>query len=143
MVGGGDSGGPAFIDDNGTWKVAGVNTFSGSFSGSPQGQFGEAGGGVLLYSYLDWIDGIAGTGPEAVSGVYVPEPQTSILLLLGLGVFVMVRNGEVLEEVRRTLARTLHPPEFTTDPVARNLATATPSNRRTKSRTRVRRLYRK
>ena len=141
LVGGGDSGGPAFINDNGTWKVAGVNTFSGSLGPPPQGQFGEVGGGILLNPYLDWIDGIAGTAP--VSGAYVPEPQTALLLLLGLGAFTMMRRGDVREEVLRNLARYIQPPDFTTDPVARKLAATPTTHEGSRSRTRVRRLYRK
>ena len=78
-----------------------------------------------------------------VSGAYVPEPQTALLLLLGLGAFTMMRRGDVREEVLRNLARYIQPPDFTTDPVARKLAATPTTHEGSRSRTRVRRLYRK
>lgn len=77
-VGPGDSGGPSFIQQNGTWLLAGVNTFAFGFPegfglpGSGQGTFGTGGGGVLLSDpdKLAWIDSIIGsvTGTGSLQG---------------------------------------------------------------------------
>jgi hypothetical protein len=76
---GGDSGSAAFVDDNGVIKLAGVNTFDVFFSGGPQtaGAFGTGGGGQILSGYSTWIDSVV-TAP-------VPEPQTWLMMLAGLG----------------------------------------------------------
>jgi hypothetical protein len=76
---GGDSGSAAFVDDNGVMKLAGVNTFAVFFSGGPtqQGAFGTGGGGQILSGYSTWIDSVV-TAP-------VPEPQTWLMLVAGLG----------------------------------------------------------
>ena len=64
-LGGGDSGGPSFMKDaKGNYILVANNTFGGSFcpDGLPgwmgscvEGNFGDYGGGILLYSYYDWI----------------------------------------------------------------------------------------
>jgi hypothetical protein len=56
-LGFGDSGGAAFIYENGAYKLAGINTFIGRFSGRTESPpfFGSAGGGVMIYSYVPWI----------------------------------------------------------------------------------------
>ena len=81
-LGGGDSGGPSFMRDAmGNYFLVANNTFGGNFCGwpgeSPQnpcldGDFGDFGGGVLLYSYLPWIHHI------------VPEPGALGLFALAL-----------------------------------------------------------
>ncbi|MCK9991209.1 MAG: hypothetical protein RugAbin2_02223 [Rugosibacter sp.] len=78
-VSGGDSGSPAFIQDSsGIWRLAGVNTFTfTSMQKQTASTFGTGGGGMLVSSYADWIDGIIATP--------VPEPSTYALLLAGLG----------------------------------------------------------
>lgn len=65
--GGGDSGGPSFIDVNGQLKIVGVNTFIFSFSGGPAPPFfGSGSGGMLLSGY------------EAYVGNFVPEPASCL-----------------------------------------------------------------
>lgn len=62
-LGGGDSGGPSFVDEGGQLKVAGVNTFTfwgGEYSQSPL--FGSGMGGILVYDYLDWLNPILAGG---------------------------------------------------------------------------------
>jgi hypothetical protein len=58
---GGDSGSPAFVQVGGEWRLAGINTFVGGFSGGPTtpGTFGTAGGGQSVAGYLAWIDATA------------------------------------------------------------------------------------
>lgn len=82
-VGGGDSGGPSFVmDDNGNYILVANNTFGGNVcgwtdaNGGPtpcrNGDFGDIGGGMLLYSYYQWIRNT------------VPEPGSLALVGLAL-----------------------------------------------------------
>ena len=65
VVAGGDSGSPVFVPGRGgAWQLVGINTFV-----SPRGQgverFGSIGGGVLLYSYAEWVDSVIANTPAA------------------------------------------------------------------------------
>lgn len=78
-IGGGDSGGPSFVmDDNGNYILVANNTFGGNYCGWPNevtcvnGDFGDIGGGILLYSYYSWIRNT------------VPEPGSLALASLAL-----------------------------------------------------------
>jgi len=57
-LGGGDSGGPAFIDDgSGGLEIFGINTYSfGYLASAPL--FGSGGGGIVVAEYADWIDSV-------------------------------------------------------------------------------------
>jgi hypothetical protein len=81
---GGDSGGPAFLEQNGELLIAGVNTF---LLGSPldRGRFGTVNGGMLVPAYADFIDGIVGPS--------VPEPGLSFITLTALTVLTRRRAG--------------------------------------------------
>ncbi|MFN7936055.1 MAG: trypsin-like serine protease [Bryobacteraceae bacterium] len=85
----GDSGGPAFIQTAGIYRIVGVNTVSGcpgpgvdidaTCDQSPavtNNTFGEIGGAIRLSLHTDWVNSI----------VDVPEPST--LALIGLGLLV-------------------------------------------------------
>jgi hypothetical protein len=76
-IGGGDSGGPSFVRDaNGNYILVANNTFGINFSygtDNTDGDFGDAGGGILLYSYNQWIRETA-----------IPEPASMGLLGLAL-----------------------------------------------------------
>ena len=62
-LGGGDSGGPAFIDDgNGGLEIFGINTF-GFGSKAPAPLFGSGGGGIVVSEYVAWIDSIVNSTP--------------------------------------------------------------------------------
>jgi hypothetical protein len=90
-----DSGSPVFIKDKGLWKIAGIGTFNGgtSLSGDSSVKFGSVGGGTIVAPYLSWIDSIlkdsnAGGYPASSLGASVtavPEPQTWLMLLVGMG----------------------------------------------------------
>ena len=75
---GGDSGSSAFIQVQGQWQLAGVNTFQASFGEGPAtgGAFGTGGGGVVVSSYAPWINRVIATA--------VPEPQIWAMLMAGL-----------------------------------------------------------
>jgi hypothetical protein len=78
-LGGGDSGGPSFVLTSSGYQLVANNTFGINFNsiyGDPAaqvGDFGDAGGGVLLFSYLDWIRATA-----------VPEPNSLALFAVSL-----------------------------------------------------------
>lgn len=86
-LGGGDSGGPSFMmDANGNYILVANNTFGGNVCGWPNvtnggtapcrnGDFGDVGGGILLYSYFEWIRNT------------VPEPGS--LALVGLALLAL------------------------------------------------------
>jgi hypothetical protein len=61
-LGFGDSGGPAFIWEDGAYRLAGVNTFIGRFTGLPflPPLFGSAGGGAMVFPAGQWIASQAG-----------------------------------------------------------------------------------
>ncbi|HJN09988.1 MAG TPA: LamG-like jellyroll fold domain-containing protein, partial [Pirellulaceae bacterium] len=66
-LGGGDSGGPSFIDDGtGGIEIFGINTFSFQFTPTPAPQFGSGAGGTIVSAYLDFINPIiaADTTPD-------------------------------------------------------------------------------
>lgn len=77
-VGSGDSGSPAFYQDaNGHLWLAGVNTFSATFSANQiAGTFGTGGGGQVLSDYTQWIDSVV---------TPVPEPSSGLMLISGAG----------------------------------------------------------
>lgn len=78
-IGGGDSGGPSFIDRDGEMYLVANNTFGWSGWGEEKpGAFGHAFGGILLSSYLPWLS-------EATDGALIAVPEPGSLALLGLG----------------------------------------------------------
>jgi hypothetical protein len=61
-LGFGDSGGPALIWEDGAYRLAGINTFIGRFTGQPflAPMFGSAGGGSMIFPAGQWIASQAG-----------------------------------------------------------------------------------
>jgi Trypsin/PEP-CTERM motif len=84
-IGGGDSGGPSFIrTSSGDLMLVANNDFSGNVfwgTDTTDGDFGDIGGGVLFYPYLDWIRATA-----------VPEPNPLALVAFGLVALVGARR---------------------------------------------------
>lgn len=86
QLGGGDSGGPSLVFSGGGWALAGVNTFIASFSGGPAAPlFGSAGGGILIFPYLDWL---------LAQINQAPEPGVIALLALGALLLSLRRRRE-------------------------------------------------
>ena len=75
-LGGGDSGGPSFIDDgSGGLEIFGVNTFG--FTGkAPAPLFGSGAGGIVVAAYAEWIQAILDDVP--------PSPGISVTPSSGL-----------------------------------------------------------
>ena len=77
IIGPGDSGGAALRHTARGWELVGINTFTEGYGG----RFGDAGGGVLVDPYTDWI--LQTTG--------IPEPGCAGMLMLALLVFMLRR----------------------------------------------------
>lgn len=79
-IGGGDSGGPSFIELYGELMLVANNTFSGRFPslGYAEGTFGTYFGGMILSAYTDFLY-------DATGGniTFVPEPASAALMGLG------------------------------------------------------------
>jgi hypothetical protein len=84
-IGGGDSGGPSFINMYGELMLVANNTFSGYFDGQTPGTFGTYFGGVVLGSYESWL---ASASHDNLT--FVPEPGS--IALLGLGAAALLRS---------------------------------------------------
>jgi hypothetical protein len=86
-IGGGDSGGPSFIEMYGELMLIATNTFGGTPRGLADGAFGSYFGGMLLHSYLDYIK-------DATDGdvSFVPEPASLAVFGLGLLALAGVRR---------------------------------------------------
>lgn len=80
LTGPGDSGGPAFATVDGDLYLAGVNTYGydPQNGGSPDGKFGDVGGGMWLESYLGWIDSTMRS-----ASIGVPDAVGTLALLGG------------------------------------------------------------
>lgn len=82
-IGGGDSGGPSFINLYGELMLVANNTFTGRFDGQVPGTFGTYFGGIIMASYADYLY-------EATNGdiTFVPEPGN--VALFGLAVALLL-----------------------------------------------------
>lgn len=62
----GDSGSAAFVEVDGQWGLAGINTFEISFGGNPaqRGLHGSGAGGVVLSEHRRWIADVLAAPPK-------------------------------------------------------------------------------
>ena len=83
-IGGGDSGGPSFVEMYGELMLVANNTFSGRFTslGYAEGSFGTYFGGMIMGGYKDFL--YTATGGQIA---LVPEPTS--VALLGLGALML------------------------------------------------------
>jgi hypothetical protein len=81
-IGGGDSGGPAFIELYGELMLVANNTFSGRFEGQVSGTFGTYFGGIIMGAYKDFLH-------EATGGRVTLVPEPTSVALLGLGALMI------------------------------------------------------
>jgi len=64
MLGDGDSGGPVLIEDDGSWKLAGLASWKfaeGNLSKFHPGVYGQTSYHVRISYYANWIDSVTGT----------------------------------------------------------------------------------
>lgn len=122
-IGGGDSGGPSFVDVGGTKYIAATNTYGRGSSGT----FGTYLGGVLLESYTGWIGDVlagngggddGGSGPGGGNGkgkkkvgeVESNQPSTSYALV-EVDQIDLFATDEFSDEAERVLATSSEPDE--------------------------------
>lgn len=82
-VAGGDSGGAMFIESNGDYLLAGINSFAGGPNGVPFGGYGYVSGYTSVSWNQQWIQSTSG----------VPEPGT-MLVLAGIGAVAARRRKQ-------------------------------------------------
>jgi hypothetical protein len=95
LIGSGDSGGPFFIEVEGAFSLAGINTFT---QGAGLGRFGENGGGIWLAPYNDWIASVTA----------IPEPAVT------MGILSLLSSAAVIKrhyKRKRLLNSQVHHPE--------------------------------
>lgn len=84
-IGGGDSGGPSFINLYGEMMLVATNTFGGWFDGQPPGTFGTYFGGMVLGSYTDYL-------ADATDGNITLVPEPAGVALFGVGLLALLRG---------------------------------------------------
>ncbi len=94
IIGPGDSGGPCLIPYDESYALVGVNTFTEGYGG----RFGDTGGGVVLNPDWAWISGVTGLP-------VIPEPGTSLLLMLGTMVMMLTRCMDDHRRMRVDVSR--------------------------------------
>ena len=79
MIASGDSGSPAFVDVEGQWEVAGINTFQigDPARGSVPPRFGSLGGGMWIPAYTQWVT-------DTMMMSRLPEANAGYLWMVGL-----------------------------------------------------------
>jgi len=77
-LGGGDSGGPAFVRVNGELQVFGINTYTfrfGLFTAAAP-KFGSGGGGIVVAPYTDFINSVVSGNPVVPQTIAVDSFDT-------------------------------------------------------------------
>ncbi|XLZ69573.1 trypsin-like serine protease [Massilia sp. SR12] len=90
-IGGGDSGGPSFVEMYGELMLIATNTF-GNSAGLTEGTFGTYFGGMVLKSYLDYLYQATGGAVQ-----FVPEPASTAMFGLGLLALAGARRRKQLQ----------------------------------------------
>jgi hypothetical protein len=81
-IGGGDSGGPAFIDLYGELMLVANNTFTGRFEGQVPGTFGTYFGGIIMAPYADYL-------LDATNGDITLVPEPGSVALCGMAAMLL------------------------------------------------------
>lgn len=82
-IGGGDSGGPSFINLYGEMMLVANNTFGGWFNGQEPGTFGTYFGGIVLGGYADYL-------LDATDGNIALVPEPAGVAVFGLGLMALL-----------------------------------------------------
>lgn len=82
-IGGGDSGGPSFVNLYGEMMLVANNAFGGRFAGQEPGTFGTYFGGIVLGSYADYL-------VDASGGNITLVPEPAGVALFGLGLLALL-----------------------------------------------------
>jgi hypothetical protein len=104
MIAPGDSGGGLFVDNNGAWQIAGINSYitryaAADINGTADGSIGDIGVATLVSTYADWIESTTALTqtPEGQTGE--PPAATAVPLAVaeGQGVWFLVSLGSAAE----------------------------------------------
>ncbi len=103
-LGGGDSGGPSFIDDGaGGLEIFGVNTFGfGGKASSPL--FGSGAGGIVVSTYAEWILSVVGDVPASPGVTVTPASGLQTSEAGGTAVFTVVLDTQPTADVTIALS---------------------------------------
>ncbi len=85
-IGGGDSGGPSFVNMYGELMIVATNTFGGWFDGQQPGTFGTYFGGNVLSSYRDYLI-------DATDGKITLVPEPAGVALFGIALLALLAVG--------------------------------------------------
>jgi hypothetical protein len=96
LIAPGDSGGGVFINVGGVNYLAGINSFLSAWDGKVNADYGDISGAIRVSAFNSWIDSVingpvptnlatslvAGANAVELTNSAVPEPATSVLLLV-------------------------------------------------------------
>ncbi len=95
----GDSGGPAFVVENGELLLFGVSSFLLSTPTAQAPLFGSLAGGMLVSGYADWIDVILASSTP-VDVIDVSEPSAMAILGIGIAGLLLLRRRQARPATR-------------------------------------------
>lgn len=98
MITSGDSGGGLFLESDGTWLLAGINSYvrrvdATDVNSLSDGSVGDIGAATRVSSYAEWIMDTAGMSQKPVAGQGAPPVASSVPLTVaeGGGVWFLVQ----------------------------------------------------
>ncbi len=104
MITRGDSGGGVFIESDGAWLLAGVNSFvsrvaENDVNDSPDGSLGDVGAATRVSSYADWIKAETGMKQVPVANSGEPPLKSDVPLSVteGQGTWFSIQLGAVAD----------------------------------------------